>query len=327
MIDITVYNQNSQEINNISMEEAFSSILSEDNLLWIDIEMAADIDPPPEIIDFLQNGLKIHPLNIEDCVISKQNPKIEEYQDYIFSIIYAIKNDNTDQLQFNEIDIAMGNNFVLTYRHTYIEEVETVKNAFKTKVNHIHKNSTKLFHAVIDHIIDGYVGIVENIDIKIDKSGNKLFKEPNNSQIILDLNSVKELLSEIRSIVITEENMFLNASKGFYTILNEEENIFFKDVFDHLNKVLDKIDKQNNTISNLFIAQMNLSTQKLNELIKFLTIISAILLPANVIAGIFGMNFQNMPPLEHPLGFYITISSMITVGILMGIFFIYKKWV
>ncbi|OGH97062.1 MAG: hypothetical protein A2039_10120 [Candidatus Melainabacteria bacterium GWA2_34_9] len=327
MIDILLFDKNLQEIKNIQIDEVFSAVQNPENLIWIDIEHPSDVWPPQEIKDLLQNVLKIHPLNIEDCVISVQNPKFEEYQDYSFSIVYAIKNLNEEEVKFDEMDIAIGKNYVLTYRHTLIEEVETVKNAFKSKINHIHKNPSMLFHAIIDYIIDGYQSIVENFDIKIDKMGTKLFKNPNQSKIIINLNSIKELLTEVRSIVVKEEGMFLNASKGFYTIFNEEENIFFKDIYDHLNKILDKIDKQNNTISNLFLLQMNLSTQKLNDLIKFLTIISAILLPANVIAGIFGMNFHKMPPLEDPAGFYITIFSMIFVGILMVIFFIQKKWI
>lgn len=327
MIDIFLYDKNLQEIKSIQINEVSSAVQNPENLIWIDIEYAPDVWPPSEIKDLLENVLKIHPLNVEDCVLSRQNPKFEEYQDYIFSIVYTIEDLNEEKIKFDEIDIAVGKNYVLTYRHTPIEEVEIVKNAFKSKINHIHKNSSMLFYTIIDHIIDGYQSVAENFDIKIDKLGNKLFKDPNQSSITINLNSVKELLVEIRSIVIAEEVMFLNASKGFYSILNEEENIFFKDIYDHLNKVLDKIDKQNNTISNLFLAQMNLSTQKLNELIKFLTIISAVLLPANLIAGIFGMNFHKMPPLEHPEGFFITIFSMFFVGLLMVIFFIYKKWI
>ncbi|MEI8390825.1 MAG: magnesium transporter CorA family protein [bacterium] len=327
MIDILLFNRNLQEVKNIQIDEVSASVGNPENLIWVDIEYAPDIYPSQEIKDLLQNVLKIHPLNIEDCTISGQNPKFEEFQDYSFSIVYAIKNLNGEEVKFDEIDIAIGKNYVLTYRHTLIEEVDTVKNTFKSKINHIHKNSSMLFHTVIDHIIDGYQSVVENLDIKIDKMGNKLFKAPNQPKIIIGLNSIKELLTEIRSIVVAEEGVFLNASKGFYSIVNEEENIFFKDIYDHLNKILDKIDKQSSTISNLFLIQMNLSTQKLNDLIKFLTIISAVLLPASVIAGIFGMNFHKMPPLEHPAGFYITIFSMFFVGLLMVIFFIKKKWI
>ncbi len=327
MIEILLFDRSIQEIKNISIEEVESALLNPENLIWIDIEYAANVWPSQEIKDLLQNTLKIHPLNIEDCVISKQNPKIEEYQDYMFSIIYAIENINESELKLDEIDIAIGQNYVLTYRHVLIEEVETVKNAFKAKINHMHKNSSMLFHTIIDHIIDGYQIVVENLDIKIDKLGNKIFKDPNQPKIIMGLNSIRELLTESRSIVVLEEGMFLNASKGFYSILNGDENIFFKDIYDHLSKILDRIDRQSNTISNLFMAQMNLSTQKLNELVKFLTIISAILLPANVIAGVFGMNFQVMPALQNPAGFYLTISSMISIGLLMIIFFIHKKWI
>lgn len=326
MIDILLFEKNFQKIRNIQIDEVLSAVQNPENLIWIDIEYAPDVWPSQEIKDLLQNVLKLHPLNIEDCTISRQNPKFEEYQDYIFSIVYIIKNLNGEEIKLDEIDIAIGKNYVLTYRHTFIEEVEIVKNAFKSKINHMQKNSSMLFYTIIDHIIDGYQSVVENFDIKIDKLGNKLFKDPNQPKLIISLNSIKELLTEVRSIVVAEEGMFLNASKGFYSILNEEDNIFFKDIYDHLNRILDKIDKQSNTISNLFLIQMNLSTQKLNELIKFLTIISAVLLPANVIAGIFGMNFHKMPPLEHPAGFYMSIFSMVFVGFLMVLFFMHKKW-
>lgn len=326
MIEALLFDKNLQEIKTLELHEIQEAVENPENLVWIDIEFIADAQPAVEIESMLQNALKIHPLNIEDCAISKQHPKIEETQDYIFAIAYSIKDLNEKHLKFDEIDVAVGKNFVLTYRHKPIEEVETVRKAFKSKINHMHKSSTMLFYTIIDHLIDGYQSIVENFDLKIDKTGNRLFKNPNNPKIILELNAVKELLTEIRSIVVVEESMFLNASKGFYSAISNDENIFFRDIYDYLNKILDKIDRQSNTISNLFMAQMNLSTQKLNELVKFLTIISAILLPANVIAGVFGMNFRNMPPLEHPLGFFITIGSMIIIGVLMIFYFIYRKW-
>jgi magnesium transporter len=327
MIDILLFDKNTQEIKEIEIDEISAVIQNPENLLWIDIEHNADIWPPLEIKNLLKDILKIHPLNIEDCVISKQSPKIEEYPEYTFLVAYSIKNLNGEKIKLDEIDIAIGSNYVLTYRHTLIEEVETVKKIFKLKSNVMHQNSSILFHSIIDHIIDGYQSIIDNFDIKIDKLENKLFKDPSNPQIIIDLHSLKELLTEIRSVVISEEGIFLNASKGFYSILNETENIFFKDIYDHLDKILDKIDRQSNTISNLFLAQMNLSSQKLNELIKFLTIISAILLPATLIAGIYGMNFQKMPLLHNQSGFYLTILSMVCVALLMVIFFIHKKWI
>lgn len=327
MINILLFNKNIEKVKELTIQELHSEIQNPENLIWIDIEEAPGTWPDQEIINFFKNVLSIHHLNIEDCVIPKQNPKFEEYPEYSFSIMYAIKNLNSEEIKLDEVDMAIGKNYVLTYRHSPIEEVETVKNAFKSNINHMHKNSPMLFYAIVDHIIDGYQGIMESFDIKIDRLGNKIFKDPSQPKTIIGLNSIKELLSEIRSIVVSEEGMFLNASKGFYSILKDEENIFFKDIYDHLNKILDKIDKQSNTISNLFIAQMNLSTQKLNELIKFLTIISAILLPANVIAGIFGMNFHNMPALEDPIGFYVTIFSMVSVAVLMVLFFVYKKWI
>ena len=327
MIDILLYNKTLQEVRNIGIDEVSREIQDPDNLIWIDIEETPDVWPPQEVKTLLQDALKMHPLNVEDCVISRQNPKFEEYQDYSFSIMYVIKAVNAEEIQLDEIDIAIGKNFVLTYRHSACEEIETIKNAFKARINHLHKNSTMLFHTIVDHIIDGYQTVVDNFDIKIDKLSNKIFKDPSQQKITLSLISIKELLTEVRSIVVAEEGMFLNVSKGFYSLLNDEETIFFKDIYDHLSKILDKIDKQSNTISNLFIAQMNLSTQKLNELIKFLTIISAVLLPANVIGGIFGMNFKNMPPLENPAGFYITIGSMLFVGLLMVLYFVRKKWI
>lgn len=325
MLEILFYNKNIQQIKQIEKDELAQAIENPENLVWIDMEFQADSWPSQEIIDILQNILKIHPLNIEDCVISKQNPKIEQFQEYLFAIAYGIELYE-EKIILDEIDLAVGKNFVLTYRHSPIKEIEALKKAFQSKINNMHKSPSMLFHAIIDHLVDNYQFVIDNFDLKIDRTGGSLFKDPSSTQVTVDLNNIKELLSEIRSIVVLEEGMFLNASKGFYSILKEDEGIFFKDVYDHITKILDKIDRQNNTISTLFLAQMNLSTQKLNELVKFLTIVSAILLPANFIAGIFGMNFTKIPLLESPYGFFITISCMFTVAILMMIYFVGKKW-
>lgn len=326
MIDAILFDKNQQQIKILETHEVAEAIQNPDNLLWIDMEFPPEIWPDSEIIDVMQNVLNIHHLNIEDCVFYRQHPKIEDFQEYLFFIAYSLKLTDKESIKLDEIDIVVGKNFVLTYRHSFLEEVDAVKTAFKSKINHMHQSSSMLFYSISDHLIDGYQHVMDNFDIKIDKTGNKLFKEPNNSKILLTLNSTKELLTEIRSIVVAEENIFLNASKGLYSIIKEEENILFRDIYDHSYKILDRIDKYSNTISNLFILQMNLSTQKLNELVKFLTIISALLLPANLVSGIFGMNFEKIPLLQNSLGFYISICAMLFSAVCMIILFVRKKW-
>jgi len=326
LINILCYNKTSEHVCSIEITEIEAALNTPDNLLWIDIEYFPDVWPSQNIIDLLQNTLKIHPLNVEDCITSRQNPKYEEYEEYSFSITAALQTISQDKITFGEIDIVLGKNFVMTYRHGEIEEVAVVKNAFMTKINHMHKSSTMLFHTIIDAVVDGYRSIIDNFDVYIDKVADDIYKNPDDRDTTYRLNKVKETISEARSVIVAEEAIFLNASKGFYSIIEDSENIFFKDIYDHLNKVLEKLDRQSGTISNLFVAQMNLSSQKLNELIKFLTIISALLLPANLITGIFGMNFKYMPPLEVHFGFPISLISIFSICIIMVIFFKLKKW-
>jgi len=326
LINILCYNKQSGHVKQIEFAEIASELENTENLLWIDIEYFPDVWPSQNIIDFMQNTLKIHPLNVEDCINSLQNPKYEEYPEYSFCITNSLQSISREEIIFSEVDIAFGKNFVMTYRHGEVEEISRIRNAFATKINHMHKSPTMLFHTIIDSIVDGYSSIIDNLDIYIDKVADDIYNNPDNKEITFMLNKVKETISEARSIVVAEETIFLNASKGFYSVINDEESIFFKDIYDHLNKVLEKLDRQSSNISNLFVTQMNLSSQKLNELIKFLTIISAVLLPANLITGIFGMNFKYMPPLEAHFGFLISLAAITLISIFIIIFFKIKKW-
>jgi len=302
-----------------------SELLADDNnVLWINFEILPDVWPDKEEIHLLKDILNIHKLSIEDCVAEMHHPKIEEFRNYLLLVMYGIKHNS--RLKFHDIELILGKNYVISYIHEKVEEVENVKNNFKACENSTFTSSLDIFYTIIDQLIDNYIPAIDNFDILLDKIEENLFKDPSNPKCLKQLNCIRASINTVRQIIVLENEIFYNIVKKHYTLISEEKLMYFRDIYDHLEKNLHKIESLKESISSLLGIQMNINTQNLNEIMKFLTVISTILLPANLIAGIFGMNFEKIPLLHSDFGLILAISSMIIIGLIMIYYFKQKKW-
>jgi|GEM_PF-1787048 len=299
-------------------------VQDENNILWIDIENPHNIWPDEQELHLLTNVLNIHRLSVEDCISERHYPKLENWENYIFLIIYGLKFNN--KLKLQDIELFLGNNFIVSYRHESIDDINTIKNDFKNRSNNHYSSSIDIFYTIVDRLVDGYIPIIDKFDIQIGKFEEILFKNPFNNQLINQLNTIRQPMNMARQIIVLENEVFYNIVKNPYTLLPDDKKIYFRDIYDHLERYLTKIENLKESISNLLEIQMNINTQNLNETIKFLTVISTIFLPANVIAGIFGMNFVKLPFINSPYGHIFAFSLMIVFALTMILYFKKRKW-
>lgn len=322
-----LYKNVNAEILPADINEVNNLIKDENNLVWIDIELPPEVWPDDEELFLLKRVLNLHPLNIEDCVSDYHQPKVEEFSDHLFTIINSINITDKDKIKISGIGIFIGKNFIVSYRTESVPEIESIKNSFKTGSNHQFTNPIDIFHTICDHIVDSYIPIIDNFDFQIDKLESKMFKTIDTTKIMQKLISIRDDLNKIRITLVIEKEIFYNITRGYYSLITNGELTRFRDIYDHIDKYLSLIDNQKDSISGILSIQLNLSSQRLNEIIKFLTMISTILLPASLISGIFGMNFLKMPLFETSYGFTFAIGLMLLIAIVMIIYFKHKKWI
>lgn len=312
----------------IKKSKSLFEFISKDNkdFLWIDIFNAPEEKLSDEELTIMQDVLKIHPLVIEDCLAPKHLPKAEAYNGYSFLIINKMLSKQQEELESCKISFVIGENYVLTYRHNHIREVDAVKNQFKLKKQEL-KSPIDIFYLITDKVIDDYVDIIDAFTTEIYDIEEVVFDKPNSSLILKDINFIRKNLIILRRNALIQKQIFSDIIDGNISGLDiGKRSFYFKDICDHLDRILAKIDNQKEHISGILNIQVGLSSQKLNNLVKFLTIISAVLLPATLLASIFGMNFAKMPLLNVDNGFFITLAIMSTFGITTFVFFYNKRW-
>ncbi|OGI00958.1 MAG: hypothetical protein A2Y25_06760 [Candidatus Melainabacteria bacterium GWF2_37_15] len=293
--------------------------------VWVDFENPPDVWPNSEEMSILKCVFKIHFLVLEDCVAKKHYPKVDEHENYTFFIISKLYEREDQELDYNKICIITGKDFVITYRHTEIKEITAVKKALEAQQEDF-KDPIDVLHSIADRIVDDYISIIDSYTTKVDEIEDLLFEKHESREILQNVNILRKNLIILRRSTLIQKEMFYNLSSGTIKISNPGKIIYFKDVYDHLDRVLWKIDNQKEYIAGLLNIYVGLSTQKLNSLVKFLTIISATLFPASLMAGIFGMNFAKMPLIGLDSGFYLILFLMLLLSLITILFFQRQKW-
>jgi magnesium transporter len=305
----------------------FEDVLKDkDVFLWVHSEISEGIEIDSAFINSLETVFGIHELTIEDCLAKKHPPKVEIFENYLFFILSKMENSKGNGIEPNKVSIIIGDNFIITFADTSVQEIQILKSFMESSPQDFNSPSD-IFYVLSDKIVDNYLAIVDKYSLKIDRIENMLFEKPESHNVSRNINFLRKNLIILKRNVLLEKEIFFDLSTGVININNPKLNVFFKDIYDHIDRVLSKIDLQKEYLTGILNVQLALNSQKLNSLVKFLTIISAVLLPATLIAGIFGMNFADMPLLNDPNGFCYSILSMFILAVLTILFFYKKRWI
>jgi len=295
------------------------------SFLWVDVLCPAGVWPNSEEMAILKGIFKLHFLVLEDCVTPKHYPKAEEHKGYNFFIISKIHEREDKELESKKICIVVGRDFIITYRHSELKEIDAAKKSIISLQEGVIE-PIDIFHAISDKVIDDYVFVIDSYTEKIDEIEDQVFEEIKSFEILQSINIIRKNLIIIRKNALLQKEIFYTIVSGGIKLTYPEKIIYFKDIYDHLERVLGKLETQKEYLTDLLNVQIGLSGQKLNKLVKFLTVISAVLLPSTLIASVFGMNFEKMPLTDISSGFTVILSIMFALGFLTFLFLFRKKW-
>lgn len=280
--------------------------------------------------DFLkQIGEKfnIHPLVLEDILNTETRPKIEITDDYIFIVLKLLNYNPEDKsVESEQVSLILGNTFVFSF----LEKNDNIFNPLRERIinqaSRVRKSGCDfLFYALMDIIVDNYYLVLEKTDDDIDYLDDSLIN--NSGQIqIKEIHSLKRRLIALRRNTWPLRELFSQLIREDSKLINETTEPFLRDLLDHTIHVTESIDSFRETANTLMETYLSLSSNKMNEVMKVLTIIATIFIPLTFIVGIYGMNFQHMPELEWEWAYYGVWAVMIAVAVVMLLFFRRKKW-
>ena len=305
-----------------SVEEAFSFKDSETQT-WFNLNGLNFIDE----IEKIGNHYNLHPLILEDIVNTSQRPKIDEYKDYIFIVLKMMYYDTDEVLVSEQVSLVMGKNYVLTFQEAEGDVFNSVRERIRTNKGRVRtEGSDYLLYALIDAIVDHYYAIIETMGNKIEDLEDDLFTGITQEEISQQIQDLKREILKIRRAIFPLREIISRIEKSDDSLIEDKTKHFFRDVYDHVIQVTETIDIYRDMIWSLMDMYMTTISNKMNEVMKVLTIIATIFIPLTFIAGIYGMNFNNLPELHYKYGYYVVWVVMLVVLIGMLVYFKRKKW-
>src|SRR5215216_491856 len=323
-MEILVYRKGTQKIiEGLTAEDLPELLKDESALIWVDMEAPTEADE-----QVLLDVFKFHPLTVEDCRENRHYPKVEEFEGYLYFIVHGVTADTSPE-RFNtiELDGFLGPNYVITYHHEMFRSINNVKQQLRTTPIACQRGTAFLLHQILDQVVDFYSPVLDSFDDRIDNLEDDIFtlRRPNN-EILSQIMDLKRSVLRLRRISGKQMDILHRMSRGEFSLIPEDMRPFYRDVYDHLVRVVDLAESYRDLISGSLEAYLSVVSNRLNEIMKVLTIFSAVMLPLTFIAGVYGMNFENMPELHSRYGYYAVWTLMILVALAMLFFFRRRGW-
>lgn len=324
-MEILVYRKGKNKIEeNFTVADLPELLKDESAVIWVDMEKPTEADE-----QILLDVFKFHPLTVEDCRENRHYPKIEEFEGYLYFIVHGVT-ANTSPERFNtiELDGFLGGNYVITYHHDPFRSISNVKQQVRTTPVACQRGAPFLLHQILDQVVDYYSPVLDDFDERIDLLEHEIFnlRKPNN-KILAEIMDLKRSVLRLRRISGKQMDILHRMSRGEFSLIPDDMRPFYRDIHDHLVRVVDLAESYRDLISGSLDAYLSVVSNRLNEIMKVLTIFSAIMLPLTFIAGVYGMNFDHMPELHTPYGYFTVMGIMIVVAIGMLLFFRRRGWI
>jgi magnesium transporter len=288
---------------------------------WINIDGVHNL----ELIEQFGKWFSIHPLTQEDITHIDSRPKFEEYSRYVVAVLKMLYYDN--HVRSEHLSVLLFEDTVLSFQEPHGGDAfDIVRHRLRESKGRVRKMGPDyLAYALIDAVVDHYFVVLEKLGEKIEALDDEVLYHPHR-KIMLQLHDLKKENLLIRKMIVPVREMIFNMIRSDTELISETNTIYLRDVHDHINKVGDTVEQYRESMAGIMEVYLSNNANKLNEVMKTLTTISAIFIPVTFIAGIYGMNFKYMPELETRAGYWITLSVMVTMMISMALYFKSKKW-
>ena len=304
-----------------TVEESFS-LRDSNSVSWINIG-----GRDAEVIAKIDEHFGVHPLVLEDIVNAGQRPKVEDYGDYLFFVLKMIYfDDKINDIYAEQVGLILGKNFVLSFQEKDGDVFDLIRNRIRESKGRIRKmGADYLAYALLDAIVDYYFVVLERIGEKIDALENRLLDEPD-ATMPMTIYKLKSEVIFLRKQIWPLREVLANFQRAESALIKKTTLVFLRDVYDHTIQVNDTLEAFRDAVSGLHDIYLSSISNRMNDIMKVLTIFAAIFIPLTFLAGIYGMNFENMPELKWPHGYFIALSVMFFLGAGMVIYFKKKRW-
>lgn len=319
LIDYSEDTANEAEIANVS---DLKECLETSTVSWVNINGIHNTDA----IEAIGKVYGIHNLVLEDILNTDHRPKVEPFEDYVFFTMKMMWYDQDDELEKEQISIVFGKPYVLCFQERKGDIFDPIRERIRTDSGIIRKKGTDyLVYRLIDSVVDNYFIIIERIEERVEDLEEKITMDTDEDHMRTIQQMKREIITLKRALLPLREAVS-GLEKGVTDLVNPANEKFFRDVYDHLLQISENLETNREVLSGLMDMHLANLSNRMNQVMKVLTVIATIFIPLTFIAGIYGMNFDNMPELHYKNGYYVVWGVMIFVLLIMLYFFRKKKW-
>lgn len=322
-ISLIDYNEQNFEEKELTSIDECLSYMEKPGITWVNIDGLHDI----ETINKIGQQFSLHSLVLEDIVNTEQRPKLDDMEDYLFIVAKMIYyNPENDTIKFEQVSLILWENFVISFQEDIGDVFEPIRERLRKGKGRIRKmGSDYLMYTLLDALVDSYYGVLEKIGERVESLEESLLDNPDPETLQVIHHMKRELVFLRRSVWPLRE-IIGRLGKGESGLIGEKTTIFYRDVYDHTVQVIDTIETCRDIVSGMMDLFLSSVSNRMNEVMKMLTVIATIFIPLTFIAGIYGMNFEYMPELKWHWGYPTVWATMAIIGLLMVLWFKRKKF-
>lgn len=322
---IVNYNKSRLEKRTVKSIAEILPYQTDDTVTWVIIDGLKEVS----IIDAIGEYFGIHALVLEDILNTHQRPKFEEFEDYLYIVLKALSlGENTIlKVDYEQISLLLLNKFVFTFKEKPDDIFEPVLTRLNNDKSHLrNQGSDYLLYTIMDTIVDEYFSLQDTFDDLIETIEDELLAEPS-TQTLMKIQKIKRELIFLRRSVSPLRELIAAIQRSESTLLNEQTQHYFGDVYDHAIRIIEAMESYRDLIADMLDIYLSSLSNKMNETMKVLTVFASIFIPLTFIAGVYGMNFDYMPELKWKWGYPALWGVFIVISIVLLGYFKKKKWI
>lgn len=291
-------------------------------ILWVDLDNPTD----DEIKAILEGVFQFHPLAIEDCVAPSDLPKIEDYEDYLFMVTHAVDFNRKDKFATTELDMFLGKDYFVTFHRQPLRSITMLRERAAKNTALAPRGPDRLAHSCLDLMIDNFAPVLDELRNELDEIEEIMLHKSTTESFMQEMLHARKDFAKLRQIVRPQRDVIERLARGDTKMIRSTLLPYFRDLRDNLARFEDAANSYHERLMMAFDIYLNKAQFEANEGIKFLTALTAITLPAVLVGGWYGMNFDHMPELKSPHGYLWAGALTLISTVLMWIYLKKKRW-
>ncbi|MFQ5952680.1 MAG: magnesium/cobalt transporter CorA [Candidatus Omnitrophota bacterium] len=320
LVDYDTKQYQEKELKTIEETDLF---MDKPTITWINVEGIHRVNVVKRVGDYF----KLHPLLLEDVLNTEQRPKLEDFGEYSFIVLKMLDyNENKNEVITEQVSLVLSDKFVLSFQEKEIGVVNMVKERIKNPKSRLRDSGTDyLVYALLDAIVDNYFLVLEKLGERIELMEEELVTKPGSSTLHA-IHGLKRDMIFLRRSVWPLREVISFLERGESPLVKDTTLRYLADVYDHTIQVIDTTETFRDMVSGMLDIYLSSISNKMNEVMKVLTIIATIFIPLTFITGLYGMNFVDMPELKWRWGYFMILGVMVFLGVAMTAYFKRKRW-